>query len=346
MMVSVIIPCRNERKHIEGFLDSLRQQENGGWEVEVLIADGMSDDGTRDILAKETKAHPNFRIIDNPARFVSTGLNAAIRAAKGEIIIRMDVHSHYGPRYIEKCIETLKKTRAANVGGPARTRSDTYMQKANSLAYHSSFSSGGAAFHNPDYEGYVDTVTYGCWKKSTLEKIGGFDEELVRNQDDELNLRLVRSGEKIWQNPEIESWYYPRASLRAVYRQYSQYGYWKVRVIQKHRIPSSIRHLVPALFVGSLMMAGLLAIFFPWARWVTGGLGLVYLMANLCATLVTCRSVANWKYLPAMPFLFAAYHFGYGYGFLRGLIAFGLLRRGGGSGFSQLTRGTEGLPPG
>jgi succinoglycan biosynthesis protein ExoA len=336
--VSVIVPCRNEARHLDAFIASLLHQDLSGVDGEILIADGMSDDATRSILEGYSSRHPQIRLLDNPGRIASTGLNEAIRASKGEILIRMDVHTEYAPDYIQQCVKTLQKTGAENVGGAARTHTKSYMQQAISVAYHTAFAVGGARFHNVEYEGYVDTVTYGCWRKETLMKLGLFDEELVRNQDDELNLRLIRSGGKIWQSPAIRSWYSPRSSLRALFRQYAQYGYWKVRVIQKHKLLASIRHLIPGLFVGSLILLGLLSPFFhgAWIAFLT--LGLLYALANGAASLATCCRKETLRCLPVMPLVFGAYHLGYGYGFLSGLLHFVVLKKGASRKFTRTTR--------
>lgn len=336
-LVSIIIPVRNERTYIEPFLDSVLAQE-GIPEMEILVADGMSDDGTSEILAKFESRERRVRVIENRGKIVSTGLNAAIREAHGEIIVRMDAHTEYAPDYVARCLETLKNSAADNVGGPWQARGRSYLQSAIALAFHSTFSSGGAGSHQCSHEGPVDSVYLGCWRKPTLERLGLFDEELVRNQDDELNLRLVRAGGKIWQSPKMRSWYYPRASLRALFKQYMQYGYWKVRVIQKHRLPASIRHLVPGGFVASLLTLAVLAPFFPWGRLLLAGLLGLYVCTNLAATVITCRRPADWKYLPVMPQVFAAYHFGYGWGFLRGVVDFFLLKKGARASLTTLSR--------
>ena len=138
------------------------------------------------------RTNGRIRVIDNPGRIVSTGLNAAIRTARGDIVVRLDAHTAYAPDYIRRCVDVLESTGADNVGGPARTRANGRLGQAISAAYHNPFGSGGARFHNEEFEGYVDTVIYGCWRKTTLEQLGLFDEALVRNQDDELNFRLVR----------------------------------------------------------------------------------------------------------------------------------------------------------
>jgi succinoglycan biosynthesis protein ExoA len=243
--VSIVIPCRNEKNHIEACIQSILSQDMPPGSFEIIVADGMSEDGTRKLLTRLAGEDPYLRVIDNPGRIVATGLNAAIHAGKGSIILRMDAHTEYAPDYIRQCLEVLQETGADNVGGPWMAKGDSYVSQVIAAAFHSSFAAGGARAHNLEYEGRVDTVYLGCWPRKIFDRIGGFDEELVRNQDDEFNLRLTRAGGIIWQSPRIRSWYRPRASLRALFRQYKQYDYWKVRVIQKHKIPGSVRHLVP-----------------------------------------------------------------------------------------------------
>jgi len=340
--LSIIIPCRNEEKYIGKCPDSIIAQDYLNDKLEVLVVDGMSEDGTRGILETYMQEYPFVRLLDNPRKIVSTALNIGMKSAQGDIIVRMDVHTEYAPDYVTRCLQVLEQTGADNVGGAARTKADSYIQKAVSIAYKTSFGVGGAKFHNENFEGYVDTVTYGCWKKTTLEKIGLFDEELVRNQDDELNLRLIRSGCKIWQSPEIKSWYYPRSSIVALFKQYVQYGYWKVRVIQKHKIPASIRHIVPGTFVGLLAIMAALSPFSQLSLKILAGLLLFYGAANSGASFLACKEPSKWKYIPVMPIIFAAYHFGYGYGFLRGILDFVILKKQAGKTFTKLTRNEKG----
>ena len=336
--VTIIVPCRNERSHIEAAICSMLSQQSVAGSFEVVVADGMSDDGTKEVLELIAAREPRLRIIDNPGRIVSTGLNAAIGAAQGEIVILMDAHTEYAEDYVKRCVEVLEKSGADNVGGPWNAKGRSYLQKAIALAFQFPFSSGGAGSHRLEYEGEVDSVYLGCWRKACFERLGLFDEELVRNQDDELNLRLVRSGGRLWQSPSIRSWYFPRASLFALFRQQGQYGYWKVRVIQKHRIPASLRHLVPGGFVGAVLALGLLMPFSKSAAVGLAGLLGSYFLANIVATVMCCRSPGSRKYLPIMPLVFAAYHFGYGWGFLRGLVDFVILKRGAGRQYKNLTR--------
>lgn len=340
--VSIIVPCRNEIDHIEKTIKSILVQQSPIGGFEVIVADGASDDGTRNILMKLAKDDTRLRIVNNHGQIVSTGLNAAIRESRGSIIIRMDAHTEYAPDYVRRCVEVLQTTGADNVGGPARTKAMNYAQAAISAAYHSRFSVGGARFHNVNYEGPVDTVTYGCWHRRVFDRVGFFDEELVRNQDDEFNLRLKRAGGKIWQSPLIRSWYSPRASLIRLFKQYMQYGYWKVRVIQKHKIPAAIRHLIPSSFV--LMLTVLPILSFHWRPALSTWIALIglYAISNVAASFVTA-SRWGWKLFPILPLVFAAYHFGYGYGFLLGILDFILLRHRPGNSYTKLTRNSESL---
>ena len=328
--VSIIVPCRNEAGHLGPFLDSLLAQDCVDLDWEAIIVDGMSEDGTQAILSAYCGREPRIRVMENARGIVSTGLNAAIAAARGEVILRMDAHSEYSPDYVRECVATLSRSGAANVGGAARTKASGFVQRAIAAAYHSRWSTGGARFHDEAYEGPVDTVTYGCWRKETLLSIGLFDETLVRNQDDELNFRLIRAGQIVWQSPRIRSWYRPRKSFSALFWQYFQYGFWKVAVIRKHRLPASLRHIVPGLFVLanfalplSIALAGALKAT-SFAGWLslcwfieTGAYLLLLISASAFAA-----AECGWDLVLPLPLVFAVYHLSYGMGFLAGLIHF------------------------
>lgn len=337
--VSIIIPCRNEKDHIETCLRSILTQEAPSGGFEIIVADGMSDDGTREILDRLAADTPRLCAIDNPGRIVSTGLNAAIREARSNIIVRMDAHTEYAPDYLSQCVSVLRETGADNVGGPWIADGQGLVGQAIAAAFHSSFAVGGARGHDPRYEGIVDTVYLGCWPREVFDRIGFFDEELVRNQDDEFNLRLTRAGGKIWQSPRIRSWYKPRGSLLSLFRQYQQYGYWKVRVIQKHKLPASVRHLVPGFFVLALTLLPLFGLWWSFALWCWLALLGVYIVSNTAASLLTAAR-AEWRLFPLFLLVFACYHFAYGYGFLRGMWDFVLWRRGPTHSYSKITRMT------
>jgi len=335
--ISVIVPCRNEKGHIYQFLDSLLAQELGpDWELEILVADGLSDDGTRDLLRQYSSRMPAVRVIDNPGRIVSTGLNAALETASGEIIIRMDAHTTYARNYIRQCVTVLHETGADNAGGPWVAESRGVVGQAIAAASQSSFCTGGGKSHDPTYEGAVDTVYLGCWRRSVFDRIGLFDPELVRNQDDELSFRLLRSGGRIWQSPRIKSSYAPRGSLSALFRQYLQYGFWKVAVIRKHRALASWRHAIPVLFVSFVLLAAALAA-------LAAGLGMAALSGALAFTLsavltvylLACMAAAlpfagrlDFKAFLLLPLVMSVYHLAYGAGFLAGLFRFARKRPG------------------
>jgi succinoglycan biosynthesis protein ExoA len=335
--VSVVVPCHNEKGHIVAALQSILAQEPPPGGFEVIVADGMSDDGTRSIVCGLAKETPRLRIVDNPSRIVSTGLNAAIREARGSVIIRMDAHTKYAPDYVRSCLEVLQATGADNVGGPWIARAEGLTGRAIAAAFQSPFAVGNRSGHNPNYEGIVDTVYLGCWPRHVFDRVGLFDQELVRNQDDEFNLRLTRAGGTIWQSPRIRSWYTPRSSLIALFRQYLQYGYWKVRVIQKHKLPASLRHLIPSVFVLSLGFLALAALWSRLAGWFwLASIGM-YLTCVLLASVQTAAH-AGWTLLPLLPLVLACYHFGYGFGFLRGIWDFIILRRAPHASCTSITR--------
>ena len=335
--VSLIVPCRNEKHYIEPCIQSLLAQNLPAGSFEIIVADALSNDGTREILARLAAKHTCLRLVDDPGRSVPRGLNTAVRAARGRIIVRIDAHTQYAPDYVSQCLAVLHETGADNVGGPWVAQGTGYLGRAIAAAFQSPFAVGGARGHNPHYTGPVDTVYLGCWPREVFERIGFFDEALMRTEDDEFNLRLRRAGGLIWQSPRIKSWYHPRASLRALWRQYVQYGYGKVQVIQKHSLPGSVRHLVPAAFVLTMLTLPLATLVWPWVWWLCGALGILYLAGNLTASVDTARR-SGLSLFPILPVVFACYHLGYGYGFLRGIWDLILWRRPPAGAMSTLTR--------
>jgi len=312
-MITVIVPCRNERLHIDGFLAGLIAQKTGGLEWEAWIADGMSGDGTRERVLEYVQRDSRIHLVDNPERSAAAGLNAALAQSHGEIVIRMDVHTTYADDYIAQCAGTLERTGADNVGGPWRARGSGYISRAIAAAFQSRFSAGGARSHDAAYEGPVDSVYLGCWRRETLDRIGWFDTALERNQDDEWNLRLTLAGGRVWQSPRIRSWYDVRTSLRALARQYFDYGFWKVAVMRKHGRAASWRHFAPGVFL--LLNVVLLA----WMPRAALAMDIPYLACGVLFSFAAARQ-AGWALFPVLPFVFAVYHFAYGLGFLWGCV--------------------------
>ena len=325
--VSVVIPCRNEEHYIRTCVSSILSGQEPAGGMEVLVADGMSDDGTRTVLEQLCREHPNVRVLDNPQRSIPCGLNVGIRAARGEVIVRCDAHSWYAEDYVVRCVEALDRSGADAAGGPWIARGEGYVRRVVSAAFRSPFGMGGGKAHDADYEGPVDTVYLGCWRKARLIELGLFDEEMIRNEDDELNLRIKRSGGVIYQSRDVHSAYTPRNRLLQVFRQYYQYGFWKVCVIRKHRIPASPRHLVPSLFVLFLALGLVAALMHPVLAWgYLAVLGL-YILGNLAASM-KAASREGWDLLPLLPVVFIIFHVAYGLGFLHALLHFVVLRRG------------------
>jgi glycosyltransferase involved in cell wall biosynthesis len=336
--VSVVIPCRNEIAHIDRLLDAMLAGQDYAGELEVIVADGMSTDGTRAVLEKWSRTDQRLSVIDNPVGIVPAGLNSAIRVARGDVIVRVDAHAELAHDYITECVRALTVSGAKNVGGPTRARGKTYFQVANAMAFHSPFASGGALFHDAEYEGDVDTVMFGCWYRSDLLEIGLFDEELARNQDDELNFRIVRNGGRIWQSPRIRFWYFPRPTIRQLFAQHRQYGYWKVRVAQKHHALAAVRQIVPFLTLLTAIALFAFGLFVKESRFVLGVLASAYVLASIAASVLACARWRSWRHLAILPIIFATYHLGYATGFAHGLFDFVIRRRGAGDWSARLTR--------
>ncbi len=322
---TVIIPCRNEANHIERCLESVLAWDDIPGGFEVIVADGMSDDGTREILGRVVAQDRRVRVIDNVDRTTSHGLNSAVAIARGRLIARVDAHTEYSSDYLRRCVEAQCATGAWNVGGAARTRPSGYVSRAIAAAYACPFAVGTGSFHQERYEGATDTVPYGCWPRSTFEAVGLFDTQLTRNQDDEHNLRIRSAGGEVWQSASIRSWYTTRSSLGKLWRQYYQYGMYKVLVFRKHGRHASWRHFVPGAFVLSLPIAALPSVFHPLHHAAQIGL-VAYAGAMGVACVATARR-AGWDLLPLLPVVFATYHLSYGTGYLAGIVRFILCRR-------------------
>jgi glycosyltransferase involved in cell wall biosynthesis len=337
--VSIVVPCRNEASHIDAFLGGVfGQRLPDGVALEVLVADGNSTDGTREALAAWQARDARLVVIDNPEGIVSTGLNRAVRAARSEVVVRMDVHTVYADDYVGQSLRALEETGATCVGGPWVPVGETGRQGMIARAFASRFGSGGAASRRHDFSGEVDTVYLGAWRRDELIRQGGFDETLVRNQDDELALRIVRSGGRVWQSAAIRSWYTPRASFTALARQFWQYGYWKVAVIRKHRLPAAPRHLVPFAFVALLAALGLAGLRWPAAWTALAALAGLYVLAALTSAAALARPWREPLQWTGIAWATACMHFGYGLGFARGLWDFKITRGAPGAAATRLTR--------
>lgn len=321
--VSVIMPIRNEASFIERSLGAVLAQDYPADRLEVLVADGISTDNTREIVADLARRHPAVTVVvvDNPGRIVPTGMNACLGRASGEVIVRVDGHTIVASDYVQRCVGALERTGADCAGGRMDAVSEGAFGRAVALATSSPFGVGGARFHYSATEEWVDTAYMGAWRREIFERVGGFDEEMVRNQDDELSYRIRAGGGRVLLDPTIRSRYYPRGTLRTLWRQYFQYGYWKVRVLQKHALQMRARQFAPPALVLALATLAVLAPFAESARLALGALVGVYLVSNLAASAWTARR-ADAGAAPWLPVVFATLHLSYGAGFLAGLARF------------------------
>jgi glycosyltransferase involved in cell wall biosynthesis len=325
--VSVIAPMWNEAAHIEGFVEDVARQDYGG-ELELLVADGRSTDGSVERLrAAAERLGVAATILDNPARWVSHGLNSCIEAATGDLIIRVDCHSRYPEDYVRQCVAAAEQTGADNVGGVFVPTGTTVMERAVACAMNSPFGGIHWTRHGDGARVEVDTVPYGAFRPDAFERAGLFDESLVRNQDDEFNLRLRLAGGRIVLDPAIQIFYRPRGSLRRLFRQYYEYGLWKPAVMLKHGRVVSARSLAPVLFVGSLAVLAVLGPFSPLAR--------VLLVLELAAYAVGAlvfgvRAIRARReslgLLPRVITSFAVFHGAYGLGMAVGWLRAALRR--------------------
>jgi succinoglycan biosynthesis protein ExoA len=321
-LISIILPIRNEFQGIEKTLQSIFSQTINK-DFEIIVVDGNSSDGTRKILKNLQNNNSNIHLIDNPEKIVSTGFNRALNESKGDIIIRVDGHCEIAPDYIQKCLKCLEKINADCVGGATEHVASGLVGKAIKIAQSSFFGVGGVSFRKNVEKGqYVDTLAFGAYKREVFDKLGGYDEELVRNQDDEFNFRMIQNDGKIWLDPSIKSTYTQRNSFMGLFKQYFQYGFYKIRVMQKRRGIASWRHVVPGLFVLTLLV-GLSIFLFTGNNIPILSLCIPYLSFSLFTTIFELiKTPSNLISVMILPVTFFILHISYGLGFLTGLIYF------------------------
>jgi cellulose synthase/poly-beta-1,6-N-acetylglucosamine synthase-like glycosyltransferase len=315
--VTVVMPVRDEGGFIERSLGAVLAQDWSADRMEVLVADGRSTDGTREAIEALAAKDERVTLVDNVEGIVPTGLNRAIGRAQGEIIVRVDGHAVVPPDYLTRCIALLKASGADCAGGIIDTVGDGPEGRAIAAAQASPFGVGNATFRTgTGAPRSVDTLAFGAYRREVFDRIGLFDEELVRNQDDEFNYRLTQSGGVIWLDPSIVTTYYSRGSLRRAWRQYHQYGLFKVRVIQKRGGVPAARQLVPSAMVLGLGGAAVLSVLRRTPTWFAAA-AIPYLAADLAATVKAARH--DPAAAPYMVAAFPTFHVSYGTGFLRGL---------------------------
>jgi glycosyltransferase involved in cell wall biosynthesis len=317
--VSIIIPCRNEAKFIEKCLNSVFSFDPVQGGVEVIVVDGMSDDGTRDILSKWMNNHPNLKVLDNPRRIVPVAMNIGIKAAEGKWIVRLDAHSEYPKDYLRLCLETSRKTGADNVGGVFinQPQGDFVQAKLVQVITTHRFGVGNANYRLNTSEGPADTVPYGCYRREVFNQIGFYDERLVRNQDYELNRRLLRFGGRIWLNPKIQVYYYNQDTILGLLRQAFLTAQWIAWMWYVAPYTFAFRHIIPSIFVLTLIGSIILSLFTSIGLILSISILSLYSVFAFVASMQQSRRYVWWM-APLLPFLFFVYHTIYGIGTLWG----------------------------
>lgn len=318
--VTVIVPIRNEAEHVERTLRGILDNDYPAERMEVAVVDGMSDDGTREIVEHLATGDSRVRLVDNPDRTVPYAMNRGIESSEGEILIRVDGHMTIAPNFISESVRSLQEHPDVwLVGGLVETVGMTYIGRVVAAAMTSPIGVGPGSCRIPGgAEGYRDVVPFPAYWRWVHDRIGPYDEQLVRNQDDDFHQRVQQAGGKQYMSPAIRCRYFSRATLGKLARQYYQYGFWRVRTIQKHRRPARLRQVLPMMFVLgwiSLIVSGLL-----WRpMWLAlGAYAGIYGLALICGTVPVIRKegmAVAWL----VPLACAIMHFAYGLGNLKGI---------------------------
>ena len=320
--ISVILPVRNEEKYIEACVASIFAQDYPAEQMEVLFVDGRSEDSTVALLHEMQKAHPQIVVLDNPNRTVPYAMNIGIRESRGEVIVRLDAHAEYPADYVRLSVETLLSRDCDNAGGVFETRGRGFMGEAIAEMLRTPLGVGNATYRLTTEDGYVDTVPFGCFRRALFERIGGFDERMTRNQDNEINFRIRKNGGKIYLNHNIRVLYYCRDTMRGIMKMGFMNGKWNV--ITMALVPGSmgVRHFVPLAFVLSTILLVLLTLL--TRSMLFGGLLALewgaYLLLD-CFYAYTIAREKGWRFFPVEVILYPAFHFAYGFGSLRGITA-------------------------
>lgn len=318
--VSIIVPCYNEQSTIRLMLEAFRAQTFPPDQMEVVIADGMSTDGTRDEILAFQRTFPDLEVcvVDNTDRSIPSGLNRAIQAARGEIIVRFDAHSKPYPDYVANCIKAHDAGQGDNIGGVWEIHPGAQTWTANCIAAAAShpLGVGDAMYRLAATASEVDTVPFGSYRRTLIEKIGAYNELLLTNEDYEFNTRIRKAGGRVWLDPSIRSVYFARSTFMELLRQYWRYGFWKWRMLRRYPDTLRWRQALPPLFVLSLLGLVLLAGFIPFFRWVLAAEVLIYLFVLLLAGAHAALKHRKPFLLPGLPMAISIMHVAWGSGFL------------------------------
>lgn len=322
--VAVVIPTYNEELYIENCIESVRNQSFPFEEMDVMIVDGRSTDGTREIVQKMSEHWPNVRLLDNPGKIQSIAFNIGVASSTAPYIVRLDAHVSYDSLYVEKCLCHLHSMPIiGDVGGICltQTKRKGLLPEANSILCQSRFGIGGASFRVGAKAGYVDTVPFGAFPRTVINEVGGMREDMARAEDNEYVNRIKKAGYKIFLDPEIISTYYARDTFSGLIRQMYANGLSIGQLFYVDRDAIGLRHFVPFAFLMSLIVSSIGAIFWKPFLWLLLLILGMYLLCALAATVVLCNK-NGWKFFFVLPILFFCAHCAYGFGTLVGLFKY------------------------
>ncbi len=326
--VSIVIPTRNEESYIEKCLDACLSQTYPSEKIEIIVVDGMSQDRTKEIVKQYTQNYKNIKLLDNPKKITPSAMNIGIKESKGDIVIKVDGHSKISNNYVEKSVEKLSTNDEVwAVGGPIETIGKSRIAEGIAYAMSSRFGVGNSLFRtlkDNQKDVFVDTVPFAAFPRWVFDRVGLFDEEFVRTQDYEMNLRIRKMGGKILLTPALRSIYFSRRNLKGLFRQYFQYGFYKVKVIKKHKIPIGVRYLIPpaglVLFLVSLLVGLLTNSFLLPICLLCLYVSILFLGAGISLI----KNFKREKLL--LPVIFTILHLSFSLGFLSGLFRDSLLQ--------------------
>lgn len=323
--VSVIVPVFNEQATIWMLLEAIYNQSYPRHEIQVVISDGMSTDATRQVIEDFAREKPdlNIQIVDNHKRIIPSALNRGIENAQGNIIIRLDAHSIPYPDYIEKCVNAIEMGIGDNVGGmwEIQPGARSWQAKAIAIAAAYPLGVGDARYRVGGQAKYVETVPFGAFRKSLVDQIGMYNEKLLSNEDYEFNVRIVKSGGKIWFDPAIRSKYFARATFKDLARQYWRYGYWKGKMVQNFPETLRWRQFLPPLFILNLIFFIILGWFFLFARWVLATEIMIYLGVLLLAGIQVALKHGDWHFVFGIPIAISTMHLSWGTSFIWSMLS-------------------------
>lgn len=321
--ISIIMPIKNEERYIERSLGAVINQNYPSDRLEVIVVDGNSSDNTRELISKLARTSQfSVSIVENPTGIVPKALNIGLRLAKGDIIIRVDGHCEIQNDYVQICIDQLHKQNVDCVGGTIETVGETVMAKAIALAMSTYLGVGNVAFRiNEGSTQLTDSVPFPAYPKEVFEEIGLFDEDMLCNEDDEFNYRLLKNNGRILLVNDLRTRYFSRSSLKSLWKQYFRYGQWKVRILQKHPNQMRLRQFIPTGFMIVLLTAMILGLFLPHGWFILVSILGAYSLALIVASLFYARR-KGLKTAQLLPIVFFVLHASYGIGFVYGLLKF------------------------